>query len=70
MQKDEWRQAWINTLVNWGIYLEAAEAAFDTCYANQQIDLATDPLVAASAFVPIQIPNKKVGNSDTSSTAE
>lgn len=55
MQSEEWRKAWINTLVDWGIYLEEAEKAYDICYGNQKIDLASDPHVAASAFLPMNI---------------
>jgi hypothetical protein len=55
MSKDEWRKAWIDTLVEAGIFLDTAEDAFDVCYANQEIDLGSDPQQAASAFIPMQM---------------
>jgi hypothetical protein len=54
MTKEEWRKTWINTLVEAGIFLDTAEDAFDVCYTNQEIDLTSDPVSAASAFIPVQ----------------
>jgi hypothetical protein len=55
MSKDEWRKAWIDTLVEAGIFLDTAEDTFDVCYVNQNIDLTSDPVFAASAFIPAQV---------------
>jgi hypothetical protein len=55
MLRDEWRKAWIDTLVEAGIFLDTAEDTFDVCYASQSIDLTSDPVFAASAFIPTQV---------------
>jgi hypothetical protein len=54
MTNEEWRKIWISTLVEAGIFLDTAEDTFDVCYSNQEIDLTSDPMSAASAFIPMQ----------------
>lgn len=55
MSRDEWRQAWIKTLVEAGVFLDTAEYAFQVCYEGQEIELDSDPVTAAEAFIPCQL---------------
>lgn len=64
MSKNEWRKAWIGTLLEAGIFLETAEDAFDVCYASQEIDLMSDPVLAASVFIPFQAGQQMHGSYD------
>lgn len=52
MSTGEWRERWVNTLIKAGISPVAAEAAFEVCYGNQELDLTENPENIARTFIP------------------